>query len=236
MALCFCSTFSAKAAYNGTPVTPNKINSRNYATYGFNSTNYSAYEGWYGIRNAAELYGFAALVNGGTNTANGVLTADIEVNRNVLELDGTLNGTPTYSWTPIGILENEMHRIGFVGNFDGQGHTISGLYFDNTTSGNYPLGGSYVGLFGFAGTNESNSSGRKVTIKNVGVVDSYFRGCSFVGGICGACDGWGGSVDVSNCYNTATVIAYGTIGAGGICGVVSGTYQIRVTNCYNTIR
>ncbi|MBO7497128.1 MAG: hypothetical protein J6T98_11290, partial [Salinivirgaceae bacterium] len=90
-ALCLCSAFNAEAAYNGTPVTPKQINSSNYATYGFTAETYLDYVDWYAISTAAELYGFAALVNGGTNSANGVLTADIIVNENVLKADGTLN-------------------------------------------------------------------------------------------------------------------------------------------------
>ena len=56
----------------------------------------------------------------------------------------------------------------YAGTFDGQGHTISGLYFNERSP-------SYIGLFG------SNSG----TIKNVGVVDSYFYGHYNVGGVCG---------------------------------------------------
>ena len=162
VALCFCSTFSAKAAYNGTPATPKQISDENYATYGFTSTNYTAYKDWYAISSAEELYGFAAIVNDGTTSANGVLTADIVVNENVLKADGTLNGRPTHSWTPIG-----TYSKNFNGKFDGQGHTISGVYFSNTNDDNYPSGGNYVGLFGYA---------NGASCKTVGVVDSYIEG------------------------------------------------------------
>ena len=53
--------------------------------------------------NSAELYWFANEVNNGNTTIiNAVLTADIVVNEKVLKEDGTLNGTHTYTWTPIG--------------------------------------------------------------------------------------------------------------------------------------
>ena len=85
----------------------------------------------YQIGTAEELYWFAALVNGelegvSQNTsANAVLTADITVNNDVLYSDGTLNENYSnfITWTPIGYFES------YTGTFDGQGHTISGLYF-----------------------------------------------------------------------------------------------------------
>ena len=190
--------------YSGTPVAPKQIN-YNYAHYGLSAD----YNGYYIISTAEELYGFAELVNGGTNTANAILTADIVVNENVLNDDGTLNGTPTYSWTPIGTNSKK-----FLGTFDGYGHTISGLYFNDTTNSNYPDGGNYVGLTGFA---------YFAKIKNVGVIDSYISGYQYVGSICGD----GNSSTTTNCYNTGTVS--GSNYVGGLCGE-SGT----LTNCYNT--
>ena len=219
-ALCLCSAFNAEAAYNGTPVTPKQINSSNYATYGFTAETYLDYVDWYAISTAAELYGFAALVNGGTNSANGVLTADIIVNENVLKADGTLNGTPTHSWTPIGTAAKS-----FAGKFDGQGHTISGLYFSNTSSGYYPNGGQYIGFFGYA---KGNANAR-AEISNVGIVDSYIKGYFVVAGICGIADSF---VTISNCHNAGVIMGTrATI--GGICGSVENPSPI-ITNCYNT--
>ena len=197
-----CSTLTTWAAYNGTPAAPTQI-SGNYADYGLSAD----FDGYYVISTAAELYGFAELVNGGTTSANAVLTANIEVNENVLKADGTLNGTPTYSWTPIGTFSKK-----YTGTFDGNGHTISGLYFNNTTNSYYPDGGNNVGLIGSASS---------ATIKNVGVIDSYLKGRDYVGGICGF------NGKITNCHNTGTVS--GSKYVGGICGS-SGTQ----TNCYNT--
>ena len=219
-ALCLCTmlnTFGESRPYSGRPATPTQISSENYATFGFSASNYQAYIGWYAISNAEELYGFAALVNNRNSeddVFNGVLTADIVVNENVLKADGTLNGTPTHSWTPIGTSGNK-----FAGKFDGQGHTISGLYFSNTGSGNYPTGGNYVGLFG-------RVSGSSCKISNAGLVDSYIRGYRYVGGICG----YASSSTITNCYNAGTVIGNNNY-VGGIC---SEAYSSTITNCHNT--
>ncbi|WP_456034309.1 GLUG motif-containing protein, partial [Roseburia inulinivorans] len=64
-------------------------------------------------------------------------------------------------------------------------------------------------------------------IKNVGVVDSYFKGNDHVGGVCGNNAG-----TITNCYNAGNLTAIepsATI--GGICGYNNGG---TVTNCYNT--
>ncbi len=224
VAMCLCGAFGAKAAYNGTPVTPQRISSVNYATYGFTADTYLAYENWYAISSAEELYGYAALVNNGATSANGVLTANIVVNENVLKSDGALNGTPTYSWTPIGTEANK-----FAGKFDGQGYSVSGLYFYNTTFSTYPSGGGRIGLFGYS---QGASSNNKAEISNVGVIDSYFYGYFSIGGICGAAYD---NTIISNCYNMGTI--KGTYNMGGICGYTyckGSASSPTIVNCYNT--
>ena len=59
-------------------------------------------DGNYLIGTAAELYGFAEIVNGGNATANAKLTADITVNENVLDANGEANTGDFVQWTPIG--------------------------------------------------------------------------------------------------------------------------------------
>ena len=59
----------------------------------------------------------------------------------------------------------------------------------------------------------------------MGIVDSYFKGDFGIGGVCGYCYSSG---EITNCYNTGTVI--GTVNIGGVCGYNSGT----ITDCYNT--
>ena len=167
-------------------------------------------DGVYQIGSAEELYGFAELVNSGGTDQNtkAVLTADITVNQDVLKANGTLaDDTSGFtSWTPIGNSSNS-----YTGKFDGQGHTVSGLYFNNdSTSG--------VGLFRCLGENGE--------IKNVGVIDSYFYGYWNVGGVCGISEGG----TITCCYNTGTVSGSGD-NVGGVCGYNGGG---TITCCYNT--
>ena len=82
-------------------------------------------DGVYEISNVAHLYGFAKLVDSGETGANAVLTCDITVNENVLDSNGAYAGRDLIEWTPIG------KNSPYTGIFDGQGHSISGLYYNN---------------------------------------------------------------------------------------------------------
>ena len=173
----------------------------------------------YQIGSAAELYWFAALVNGDTSVegvaaadkaACAELTQNIKVNSGVLQSVGSLaaDASGFTAWTPISTDTDNP----YTGTFDGKGYTISGLYSYNTNNSNL------IGLFGYVG------SGSKIC--NVGIVDSYFNGRSGIGGVCGYCISGG---EITNCYNTGTVIGTG-MNIGGVCGYNSGT----ITDCYNT--
>ena len=170
----------------------------------------------YQISTAAQLYWFAGLVNGtltdGTAknaAACAKLTANITVNSNVLKSDGTINSSKQSSftaWTPIGYYNSASDNVLYTGTFDGNGKTISGLYFNNT-------GICFIGLFGYNGG----------TVKNVGIVDSYFKGYQDVGGVCG--QNYEGII--FNCYYQGTIV--GDDIAGGICGYNS---LSTIVNCY----
>ena len=176
----------------------------------------------YEISNAGQLYWFAGLVNGTLdgveqNTlANAVLTANITVNENLLDslqydAEGNVsNGSDFISWTPIADwMGNRTTQ--YSGTFDGNNKTVSGLYFNGDST--------CIGLFG-----SSESDGN---IKNVGVVDSYFKGNDHVGGVCGNNAG-----TITNCYNAGNLTAIESSATiGGICGYNNGG---TVTNCYNT--
>ncbi len=197
--------------YNATP--------QSYYNYDGDISGSGTADDPYRIGNKFELQMFVDIVNGGKLTACGVLTADIIVNKNVLKSNGDPNSGTFEPWFPIGSWGSEPDTYnGYSGEFDGSGHTISGLYFNDENR-------SAVGLFGMA----NNSGNVTAYIHDVGVKDSYFRGKSHVGGICG--DFANGRIE--NCWNAATVqSAEGT--AGGIVG--SCWKYSTVSGCYNTGR
>ena len=183
-----------------------------------NNTSTNSYE----ISSAAQLAGLAKLVNGeieieGQKKAvdfSGktiTLKADIVLNEKVLD-DGNLiaNHDQLHKWTPIGTNSNS-----FLGTFNGDGHTVKGIYIDGTDNNQ--------GLFGYIGKDRNGE------IKNVGVVDSYIAGGNRIGGVCG----WNHSGKITSCYNTGSVKASGDNNneayAGGVCGLNNGP----ITSCYN---
>ena len=162
----------------------------------------------YQIANGAQLARFAAIVNGtdgmAKNTAAcGKLTADIVLN-DIKDWESWETTAPANSWTPIG---SNIHQ--FTGTLDGDGHSISGIYINNSEEDRQGL----VGYLGVGGT-----------IQNLGVKASYIKGGNRVGGLCGQNSG-----TVTNCYNTGNVA--GTRYVGGVCGE---NYSGTVTNCYNS--
>ena len=186
----------------------------------------------YEIGNAGQLYWFAGLVNGtltdGTAQnlkANAVLTADITVNEDLLtsintDDDGNVtNGSSFKAWRPMGMADEKGNLTGwYTGIFDGNGHSISGLYVnrDEAADDVHTWFKSCIGLFGYY-------SG---VTRNLSVLDSYMRGKDCIGGICGYNDGG----TIQNCYSAATVCGDSYI--GGICGRSEGDSIIE--NCYNT--
>lgn len=123
----------------------------------------------YEITNYHELLGLAKLVNEKNETITASLMNDIVFNENLLDASGNVQVADPIKWTPIGNTPIGTERFYFNGIFNGNGHTISGLYVD---------GGDYAGLFG-----KAQGAPR---IKGVGIVDSYFKGAKYVGGIAGA--------------------------------------------------
>ncbi len=123
-------------------------------------------------------------------------------------LDGDIDLTDCLgggSWTPIGTEDKP-----FTGTFDGNGHSIKGLYINASDS-------NYQGLFGYV------DSG---TVKNLTVSGSVSGTGDYVGSVVGYNNG--GTVE--NCCNTGEVSG-GDVSAGGVVG-----YNVAgiVENCYNT--
>ncbi|OUO53720.1 hypothetical protein B5F77_05175 [Parabacteroides sp. An277] len=162
----------------------------------------------YSISTAAQLAGLAQLVNGGNDFSGKTitLTDDIVLNEGVLNEDGTLNEGTFHEWTAIGTEQNW-----FAGNFDGGGHTISGVYIDEA-------GSDGQGLFGYVNNGK---------VQNVGVVDSYVKGHMNVGGVVGCA----GCSTVSGCYNMGMVT--GERDSNNVGGVAGFAISSIVSGCYN---
>ena len=189
----------------------------------------------YQIATAEELWAFAEKVNGGETDASAVLTAEIDLNPGfTFKEDGSYSGPDgeePHQWTPIGNSIGNSYR----GTFNGAGHTISGLYINNSTA-------DYRGLFGYVGSEgtvqnltvsgdiNGNRSVGGVVGYNGGTVENCHNigevsGNRYVGGVVGENGG-----SVTNCYNTGTIT--GTDDYAG--GVVGYNDRGRVENCYNT--
>lgn len=105
-----------------------------------------------------------------------------------------------YFWTPI---------AGFNGTFDGQGHTISGVMINNSSSNQ--------GLFGVFG--------KSANVRNLVIANSYISGGNNTGAVVGATDGTSEDASlIENCHVMESVTIAGT-GAnyGGIAGYSGGS-------------
>jgi len=166
---------------------------------------------YYEIDTADELYAFAAKINSNSRSIKGKLMADITVNSNLL--DKLANDNPDTSgirvWIPIGT--PYYHPLNGV--LDGNGKTISGLYYSDVSK-------EYVGLVG--------TMGEGGIVKNLKVTDSYFCGTYGIGGIVG--QNKASNSIVENCSISNSIVD-GDFELGGIVGINMGI----VKNCYSTI-
>jgi len=118
------------------------------------------------------------------------------------------NGSIYEGFSPIG-----NDASGFAGSYNGQNHTIDGLYINRPS-----VVMDYVGLFGRL------QSG---TLQNLGVTNVNITGYMFVGGLVGFNLEYS---SVSNCYSTGTVSGYHTV--GGLVGY--NMTSPSVSNSYST--
>ena len=164
--------------------------------------------GVYQLSTPEHLFWFITQVNNGNTKIDAVLTQDIVINKDCLNrLSLTKKDNDEFKlieWQPIGTPD-----CPYEGTFNGQGHTVSGLYVNSNTEDN-------VGLFGMVS--------EEGTVKNVGVVDSYLKGDENVGAVCGSNEG-----TIVNCYNTS--IIQGNDNVGAITGSV--TKEAVVANSYS---
>ncbi|MBO5008342.1 MAG: hypothetical protein J6D26_05865 [Clostridia bacterium] len=181
----------------------------------------------YQIGTAAELYWFALQVNSGNTGICGKLTADITLNEN---LESKLNITTTgYAFNygkatlKSGQTVNEWTAIGtetnaYTGTFDGDGHSVIGLYVNSTASTS-----KNNGLFGYV---------KDVTIQNVTVKDSYISAYSHMGGVVGLL--YSGTVKNCHCTDTWLCSQNGRMG-----GIVGSAHQsggnISISDCSSNV-
>lgn len=141
-------------------------------SYDSNTKTITIYSGE-GLKVAADV------VNSGDTDINIILDNDIDLS----DID----------WTPIGTESRP-----YTGNFDGGGHTITGL----TVTGS----NEYAGLFGRIG---SGGTVKNVVLKDVQIESDNQYGC--VGGVAGNSDG-----NIENCSVSGSVSSRHT--AGGVVG------------------
>lgn len=157
----------------------------------------------YELSNVGHLYWFANLVNTGAGSkAKARLMNDISVNENVMKTIAQWR-LPDWEWTSIGNTADKP----FSGEFDGNGHTISGLFAYHRQDS--------VGLFGYA---------KDAVIKNVRLTDTYFDDDTNMGGICS----YAVNTTIHNCTNEAMLV--GASYLGGICGQA---FTSEITSCVN---
>lgn len=157
------------------------------------------------------------------------LTNDLRFNTQVLNDEGTLieDIESLSQWTPIGSYNWYNRDFAFMGVFDGDGHSISGLYSTGSYSKDTDIEKESHALFAYVYNG---------TIKNLTIKDSYFSSCGLCGSIAGMVRGGSSNGDLcvlDNCKSYATVYGFGPMHAtGGISGEISGYYgTAQVTGC-----
>ena len=224
-----------------------------------------AADGYYLLDSAEDLYWFSGFVNGRSNTndkVNARLEADIDLNPGIsfaynhktgkitvsknngenFHLGSGLKGTTLGAiddgetafalnkWTPIGTMSKA-----YVGIFDGNGHTVNGVYVNDENIG-------YTGFFGLIGDINANNnySGhvKDLAIGENSLILGYKYGRS---GAAGGIAGMVMSIDtLTNCVNRAAVVGRSSsvsfnsnassVGmVGGIVGCMAG----KAENCEN---
>ena len=181
------------------------------------------------IENAQQLAYLANRVNNGLDAAGGhVSNHDLHYK---LMTDVNLNGSETFQWTPIGYWISNTNYFSFGGHFDGNNHTVSGLYINSSAN--------RVGFFGYTdGATIENLSVSGDTVITVGFSGSSQNIPSTIsaGGIIGVSD----ATIIRNCMNACNInnahyfshIHYTTYCSGGIVGRTNSNTVIL--NCYNS--
>ena len=176
----------------------------------------------YQIGTAQELAWLAYAVNNQMESAGycAVLTADIDLGY--------------CRWPVIGALSSNGQRA-YTGTFDGQGHTVSGLYITS-------LGGRQkLGLFGVAQDAVIENLTVRGSIELTGVKSYDTTTGYIIGGLLGS--GEGSGVTIRNCVSQVDIsvsfvndqMAQRT-SVGGLVGRLSGSGSHEITDCRNESR
>ncbi|QHI72096.1 S-layer homology domain-containing protein [Aminipila terrae] len=143
------------------------------------------------------------------------LTKDIKITKDfATTVPNVATSTPNWSegnFEPIGTEGNP-----FVGNFDGNGHSISGLNITGTAKGKDTGNiAGYAGLFGYVDA--------KSTIDGLTIEKSTIKGSIYVGGIGGYNKGF-----ITNCALGEDSTVTGMVNTGGICGYSTQTLKSNI--------
>ena len=192
---------------DGAPVLTSFADMAERETLGFNTGWYDENKNEYVLQDEADLYGFATLSK--INSFDGKtikLANDMEVNKG--DASNWAETAPAFAWNEIG-----TNTFRFKGTFDGQGHTIKGLYQNAT--------GQDKGLFAGIG-----GPGTNARVSNLRLTNSYFESTS---GRIGSIAGRGSGV-FENIYSDVIVVGNG-MNIGGLLGQ-SVPDTLTLTNCW----
>ena len=226
----------------------------------------------YEIGTADQLKLFRQIVNGvQTDNQNAVLppqnpAACAKLMNDIVLNDGTFDESGNYSssliganpeeWTPIAYSGpfTENTTLYYTGTFDGQGHTIKGLYVSinnalsiedqvclglfstaknavirNVTVTGYVSGyaGNLGGIAGYLSGGTIENCANYCTVKSTLAAT---EGPSYIGGIAGGADS---NATIRDCYNTGTITVKKYLVWNSTGGIVGYNNSSEVSNCYN---
>ena len=189
------------------------------------------------LTTSAQLYGLSQLSQSEASFSGKTIKLGADIVLNLGESKDWATKAPLNNWIPIGF------GVSFAGTFDGQGHTISGMYIN--TANNY---------VGFIGKTTTTAVVKDFSIKNayVNSTHAYAQAGSVIGQPAGTVSGiysnaivkttgnyTGGmfgrtisNVTISSCWYDGTFTAANRF-AGGILGHVASN-TTNITNCLNT--
>lgn len=167
----------------------------------------------YTLETTAQLFGFAALVNGTAKRADGISVGSVNFSGKTINLADNID-VSGYEWIPIGYSDG-YNPTPFAGTFDGNGHTVT-LALDT-------IGKSYVGFFGYV-----TGTVKNLTVDGSAKADGTGSAVGYAAGVVAYLDG--GTVEM--CVNKANVTTNACRYTAGIVGNSNSNGVVK--NCRNT--